>query len=87
LTSTSNSSNARAAPQRFCGIVFPTKVIPVLKDLIINFALWMSVRRAKQSENKLNASTWWSDLSEAIEEGISLREVQARHPANGKPVA
>lgn len=59
----------------------------MLKDIVINFALWMSVRRAKQSETKLMASTWWSDLSEAIEEGISLREVQARHPANGSPIA
>jgi hypothetical protein len=60
---------------------------PVLKDLIVKFALWMSARRVAQSEKKLAASVWWSDLSEAIEEGISVREVQARHPANGAPLA
>ena len=75
-----------AAPQRFCGIVFLPR-FPVLKELLIKFALWMSVRRVMQSDRKMKASVWWSDLSEAIEEGIPLHEVQARHPDNGRPSA
>ena len=61
----------------------------MFKDFAINFALWMSVRRAKQAEKKLAASTWWSDLSETIEEGISLRGAIApsrrRQVSIGKP--
>lgn len=60
---------------------------PLFKELIINFALKMSVRRMTQSDRKLAASVWWSDLSEAIEEGVSVREIQARHPSNGSPIA
>jgi len=53
----------------------------VLKNLLIDFALWMAQCRTRQAEDCHESSAWWADLSMSLEEDVPLRVVRSRREA------
>lgn len=50
----------------------------MLKNFLIDFALWMAERRGSQAESYHESSAWWADLSQSLEDGVPFCEVRAR---------
>jgi hypothetical protein len=65
------------ASQRFCGLGI-LQGTPVFKYIFVDLALWVATRRNRQAAAKAASAEWWTDLSEAIEEGVSISEIRAR---------
>lgn len=55
----------------------------MLKNLLIDIALAMAARRNRQAVAYSDKSDWWADLSEAIEDGVSISQVRNRRPESG----
>lgn len=69
-TFSKSKHHTRTPPQRFCGI--GTKWAgPVVRKFCIFVSGWLSQRF-------LNCSAWWSDVVEALNNRVPLREVRKR---------
>lgn len=50
----------------------------MIKDLILEFADWNAARLKAKAARTLERSIWWADYAEAMDNGETVEEVQAR---------